>query len=75
MKNLKILVTGTPGTGKTTLCDKLVKSFKKVQKLKKLKMKHIQMSQMVNEKKLYQSIDDKMNTTIYSKDKVKRFLL
>ena len=44
MKNLKILVTGTPGTGKTTLCDKLVKSFKKVQKLKKLKMKHIQMS-------------------------------
>jgi adenylate kinase len=45
-----IVITGTPGTGKTTLCNSLLKEFGK-------KVKIIDVNEVVNKNKFYTEID------------------
>lgn len=56
-----ILVTGTPGTGKTTFSDLLAT---------KLEFEHVNASEWVKDKKLHQGYDESFDTYILDEDKV-----
>ena len=56
-----ILVTGTPGTGKTTLATLLNDT---------LKFTYINIGQLVNEEKLYKEWDDEFNVPLFDDDLV-----
>eukprot|EP01024_Parvocaulis_polyphysoides_P016009 TRINITY_DN17095_c0_g3_i2.p1 TRINITY_DN17095_c0_g3~~TRINITY_DN17095_c0_g3_i2.p1 ORF type:complete len:193 (-),score=9.49 TRINITY_DN17095_c0_g3_i2:364-900(-) len=56
-----ILVTGTPGTGKTTLCSQIVEQ---------VDLQHIDVSKLVNEQELYSGWDDELDCSIFDEDKV-----
>eukprot|EP00930_Biecheleria_cincta_P072417 TRINITY_DN59824_c0_g1_i1.p1 TRINITY_DN59824_c0_g1~~TRINITY_DN59824_c0_g1_i1.p1 ORF type:complete len:257 (-),score=55.81 TRINITY_DN59824_c0_g1_i1:20-760(-) len=58
---MNILVTGTPGVGKTTLCSALASSCA---------MSHIEVGKLISEKKLYTEWDDEMNCSIFDEDMV-----
>lgn len=60
-KNPNILITGTPGTGKTTTSDMVSQEAS---------MKHINVSSLVKEKKLYSSVDEAYDTVIFDEDKL-----
>jgi len=60
-KKPNILVTGTPGTGKTTMCELLVISTN---------LEHIDVSKLVKEKKLHDGYDEEYDTFILNDDKV-----
>ena len=62
MNGVNILVVGTPGSGKTSLSKLLVS---KLNKLGKIGFSHIEMSKVIIENKLYRSVDDELNSTIY----------
>eukprot|EP00928_Gymnodinium_smaydae_P023353 TRINITY_DN19309_c0_g4_i1.p1 TRINITY_DN19309_c0_g4~~TRINITY_DN19309_c0_g4_i1.p1 ORF type:complete len:265 (+),score=61.62 TRINITY_DN19309_c0_g4_i1:39-797(+) len=55
-----ILVTGTPGVGKTTLCKALAREG----------ATHIEVSKLITEKKLYTEWDDEMNCSVFDEDMV-----
>lgn len=55
-----ILITGTPGTGKTTLCE-LVSSGD---------YNHINVSEEIKRNKWYSSYDEEMDSLIFSDSKV-----
>mmetsp|Transcript_137747 Transcript_137747/g.427986 ORF Transcript_137747/g.427986 Transcript_137747/m.427986 type:complete len:177 (-) Transcript_137747:159-689(-) len=58
-----VLVTGTPGVGKTTFCEALVQSAH-------LGMKHLEIGRLVRERKLYKEWDDDMDCSVFDEDMV-----
>eukprot|EP00002_Diphylleia_rotans_P023823 TRINITY_DN4693_c0_g2_i3.p1 TRINITY_DN4693_c0_g2~~TRINITY_DN4693_c0_g2_i3.p1 ORF type:complete len:183 (+),score=44.44 TRINITY_DN4693_c0_g2_i3:64-612(+) len=56
-----ILITGTPGTGKTTLSEEVSRLTS---------MRHVNISQLVKEKQLYEEYDAEFDTYIIDEDKV-----
>ncbi|EPR79583.1 putative nucleotide kinase [Spraguea lophii 42_110] len=60
-----ILISGTPGVGKTTLCKKLSSE---------LNLKHIDISNFIKEEKIYEEYDDELDTYVFDENKVKKIL-
>lgn len=56
-----ILVTGTPGVGKTTLCKRIASEAN---------MKHLNIAELIKEKELHSEWDDEMDCSIYDEDKL-----
>ncbi|CAG9483947.1 adenylate kinase-like protein 1, putative [Plasmodium vivax] len=70
-----IIVTGVPGVGKTTLCEELVEVINKElqegqQAEPASQMKHLNLSKVIKEERLYEEFDDQLDATIYSNDMV-----
>ena len=61
-----IIVTGTPGTGKTNLAKKLAK---------KLNYMHADVDKLISKYKLYEGYDRKRRTKIVDTNKLNRFLI
>jgi adenylate kinase len=60
-----ILVTGVPGSGKTTFCE----TFEAGNSNRSQTFRHINVSQLVKEKNLYERYDEKYDTLILDEDK------
>mmetsp|Transcript_16137 Transcript_16137/g.41776 ORF Transcript_16137/g.41776 Transcript_16137/m.41776 type:complete len:175 (-) Transcript_16137:159-683(-) len=56
-----ILVTGTPGVGKTTLCEAIAEATS---------LRHVELSKLVREEKLYREWDDEMDCSIFDEEMV-----
>eukprot|EP00051_Salpingoeca_urceolata_P000440 m.34104 g.34104 ORF g.34104 m.34104 type:complete len:176 (-) comp10629_c0_seq1:125-652(-) len=56
-----ILVVGTPGTGKTTLCNELAD---------RTDMSHIDVSELVKQRELYEGFDEEFQSYVIDEDKV-----
>ncbi|CAK9060549.1 unnamed protein product [Durusdinium trenchii] len=56
-----ILVTGTPGVGKTTFCEALAAASS---------LEHLEVSKMVREKRLYREWDDELDCSIFDEEMV-----
>lgn len=61
-----IVITGTPGCGKTSLASEVAKQFPS--------SVHVDLSRVIKEKKLYSEWDDEMNASILDEDKVADFI-
>lgn len=61
---MNILVCGTPGTGKTTLCAELAT---------RTGMQHINLSELVKERQLYTEFDATFQSYVIDEDKVPLF--
>ena len=63
---MNILITGTPGCGKTTLCellkDRLAEKYSKVE--------HLNISQIVKDHNLHDGYDSKFDTLLLNEDKL-----
>lgn len=57
-----ILITGTPGTGKSSLCQQVATS---------LNMKHVEVGVLVKERKLHDGWDEEYDCFIMNEDKVR----
>ena len=66
-KRPNILITGTPGTGKSTHAQLLVQSSP-------IPLQHINVSDLVKEKGLHEGFDQEWNTYIVDEDKVRDFI-
>ncbi|EGG20952.1 hypothetical protein DFA_00821 [Cavenderia fasciculata] len=60
-RNPNILITGTPGTGKTTLAESIAQTFG---------YKHIDVSSLVKEKDLHDGFDEEFQCWVLDEDKV-----
>lgn len=60
-----IIVTGTPGVGKSAHCEQLAQETK---------LKHLSINQIVREQKCYEDYDEELQTHIVDEDKVSDFL-
>lgn len=58
-----IIVTGTPGTGKTTHCEVLAE---------KTGLKHLSVNQVVKERECHEGWDDEYQSWIVDEDKVRK---
>ncbi|KAK1443850.1 p-loop containing nucleoside triphosphate hydrolase like protein [Babesia gibsoni] len=58
---VNILVTGTPGVGKTTLCRRIIDDCK---------LKYLNIAELIKDKNLYSEWDDEMDCNIYDEDKL-----
>ncbi|OEH78643.1 adenylate kinase isoenzyme 6 [Cyclospora cayetanensis] len=56
-----ILVTGTPGVGKTTFCQQLAED---------LDLEHINVGKLISDESLFQEWDDELKCSIFDEDKV-----
>lgn len=56
-----ILITGTPGTGKTSLCGQIAES---------LHMNHVEVGKLVEKYELHDGWDDEFGSWILNEDKV-----
>lgn len=61
-----ILITGTPGTGKTTLAQAIVAAHPE--------MRHIELSKLIAEQELHEGRDEHFDTLIMDDDKVVDYL-
>ena len=61
-----ILITGTPGTGKTTLAQAIVAAHPQ--------MRHIELSKVIAEQELHEGRDEHFDTLIMDDDKVVDYL-
>jgi adenylate kinase len=61
-----ILITGTPGTGKTTLAAAIVAAHPH--------MRHIELSKVIAEQELHEGRDEHFDTLIFDDDKVVDYL-
>ncbi len=61
-----IIVTGTPGTGKTKLAKKLAKIYK---------LNYLDVNELIKKYKLYDSYDRKLKTYIVNTNKLNKFLV
>lgn len=59
-----IIITGTPGTGKTTHAQMLVESSS-------VPLRHINVAELVKEKKLHDGYNEEWQTYIVDEDKVR----
>ncbi|KAK2195412.1 bifunctional Adenylate kinase isoenzyme 6/P-loop containing nucleoside triphosphate hydrolase [Babesia duncani] len=57
-----VLIIGTPGTGKTSLCARV---------LDKIKYGHLNVAELIESKKLYDEWDDEFQCTVFNSKKVK----
>ena len=62
---MKILVTGTPGVGKTTFCTRVSEVFG---------IKHIDVSRYIEENKLYDEYSEEYKSLVFDEQKVKNAL-
>lgn len=62
-KQPNIVVTGTPGVGKTTMCEQLAQSTG---------LKHLSINDVVKDKACHEGWDDELKTWIVDEDKVSR---
>ena len=73
-----ILITGTPGTGKTTLSSILTHQLNEflasIDISETIRFKHLEVSKIVNENKLYSNIDENLDCTVFDEDKLLDFL-
>lgn len=60
-KNVNILVTGTPGTGKTTFCEMLAEATG---------LRHLNVGTIVKEKSCHEGRNDEFDCFILDEDKV-----
>ncbi len=60
-----ILVTGTPGTGKTTVCGMLAAATS---------LRHVEIGALVKQEELHCGWDDEFNCYIIDEDKVRGFV-
>ena len=60
-----ILITGTPGTGKTEMCKSVCESIEETYKLK-----HIKVGELVKEHECYDSVDETYDTLMVNDDKL-----
>ena len=58
-----VLVTGVPGSGKTTFCEQAESLLDG--------MKHVNVSQLVKDKNLYEKYDETFDTLILDEDKAR----
>ncbi len=65
-ENMIIIVTGTPGTGKTTLAKALAK---------KLKINYLDVNNVIEEYKLRESYDKKRQTYVVDENKLNKILI
>ena len=61
-----ILITGTPGTGKTSLAEALVKAHPE--------MSHVELSKVIAEQELHEGRDEEFDTLIFDDDRVVDYL-
>lgn len=61
-----ILITGTPGTGKTTLSQALVAAH--------ADMRHVELSKLIAEQELHEGRDEAFDTLIMDDDKIVDYL-
>ena len=61
-----IIVTGTPGVGKTTHCEQLAQSTG---------LKHLEINKVVKERDCEEGYDEELKSTIVDEDKVRWLLL
>jgi adenylate kinase len=61
-----ILITGTPGTGKTTLAAAIASAHPE--------MRHVELSKLIGTQELYESKDEHFDTLIFDDDKVVDYL-
>jgi len=64
-KTPNIIVTGTPGTGKTTFCQLLNQS---------LNFKYLPIGQLIKENKLYDEWDDELGVPIFHDEMLLEFI-
>jgi adenylate kinase len=62
---MKILVTGTPGVGKTTFSQKLAEKYQ---------IEHVDISKFIKLHKIYENYDEKFDTLVFKEEKVAAFL-
>lgn len=60
-KRPNILVTGTPGVGKTTFCEQLAEE---------LGFEHLNISNIIRDEVLYHEWDDELNCSVFDEDRV-----
>ncbi len=63
---MRIIVTGTPGAGKTMIAKALAKKYK---------LEYVDLSKLIKEKKLYEKYDKKLKTYIVDIKKIKQILI
>ena len=61
-KSPNIIITGTPGVGKTTHCEVLAE---------RTGLRHLSVNQIVKEKECHEGWDDKFQSWIVDEDKVR----
>lgn len=64
-KKANILITGTPGTGKTTLATRLAEN---------INYEYIDIGSIVKQNKLYEDFDEKYESYVLNEDKLLDFL-
>ncbi len=73
-----ILITGTPGTGKTTfaalLAHQLNSSLESMNIPSTFRFTHVELSKVIQNNKLYDGWDEKMNCSIFNEDMVLDYL-
>jgi adenylate kinase len=62
---MRLLITGTPGVGKTTLARELSG---------RLRIEHVDVSEYIRSRRLYSSYDEKYRTHVFDERKVRRAL-
>ena len=67
-----ILVTGTPGVGKTTLCSLLESQLAEEYDL--AGFEYIKLAELINQKKLYTEWDEEFNCSVFDDDMVCDYL-
>ncbi|UKJ90210.2 adenylate kinase [Theileria orientalis] len=66
-----VLVLGTPGCGKTTLCLKVLEKLGEITEKdssKKLNITHLNIADLISEKKLYSEWDKDLDCSVYDDD-------
>ncbi|SOV20549.1 adenylate kinase-like protein 1 [Plasmodium sp. DRC-Itaito] len=73
-----IIITGVPGSGKSTLCEELKEIINKelleIKNMEGIKMTHLNLSNIIKEERLYEEFDDELDASIYSEDLLNEYL-
>ncbi|CDO62203.1 adenylate kinase-like protein 1, putative [Plasmodium reichenowi] len=73
-----IIITGVPGSGKSTLCEELKeiinKELRKRNDMEGIEMTHLNLSNIIKEERLYKEFDDELDASIYSEELLNEYL-